>query len=187
MGLMFRSRWFAVSALAAFAAVPAISSAQYEDFSVGPSVGLFFPADGELRRALGNSWFSFGFGGVRAGEYRERMLGFNYNVISKSQHNNTVFILAGSYGLVQPLGDANANTRPYFAVRGGLAYMDYALDATGGNRLSGKKIGFNANAEFGVILGDRLTLAARYDLFSAQDGLSFNGLSLSLKYGLIRF
>ncbi len=186
MGLMFRSRWIAVSAVAACVAVPAISSAQSEDLSLGPSVGLFFPMDEKLRDALGSSWFSIGLGGVKTGEYRERQLGFNYNIISKSQSGNKVFILAGSYGLVQPLAGADASTRPYFAIRGGLAYMDYALDVDN-DRLSGKKIGINANAELGIILSDRLTLAARYDIFSAQDGLSFNGLSLSLKYGLVRF
>lgn len=183
---MHRSRWFALSAFAVCLAVPAVSAAQYEDSYIGPSVGIFMPIDGDLRDALGSQWLSFGLSNVKTGQARNRMMGFNYNVTSNSRDGNKAFLLTGSYGLVQPLGDAYSSTRPYFAIRGGLTYMDYSLDVDN-DRVSAKRIGINANAELGVVISERLTLSARYDIFSAADGLSFNGLSLNLKYGLARF
>jgi hypothetical protein len=189
MHRMNRSRWFGLSTVVACLAVPAISAAQqqYETPMLGASAGVFMPADSKLRDALGGSWFTFGPGTVNPGSYRNRMLGFNYNVISNSRDGNNVFILTGTYGLTQPIGEQmNGAARPYFAIRGGIAYMDYSLDIDN-DHISSKRIGFNANAEVGIMLIDRVTLSARYDVFGAADGFSFNGLSLELKYGLVRF
>ncbi len=94
----------------------------------------------------------------------------------------------GSYslGLSQPLGDVGNDLRPYFAIRGGLSYIDYAIGA-GAGRVGGKRLGYNINAEVGVMFGDRLSLSARYDTFSKHEGITFDGLSLNLKYGLAKF
>ena len=72
------------------------------------------------------------------------------------------------------------------AVRAGLSYIDYAID-TGGGRTASKRIGLNGNAAFGVNIDKRINLEARYDVFTAQDGLNFNGLTLFLRIGLGRF
>lgn len=178
----------ALSALAACLAVPALSAAQQlETPYLGASAGVFMPTDSKLREALGGTWFTFGPSSVNPGAYRDRMLGFNYNVLSQNRNGNNVFIFAGSYGIVQPIGERmNGAARPYFALRGGLAYMDYSLEVDN-DHISGKRIGWNANAEVGILLIDRVTLSARYDVFGAVDGLSFNGLSFELKYGIFRF
>jgi hypothetical protein len=88
---------------------------------------------------------------------------------------------------MMPFAKPGATTRPYFAVRGGLSYIDFAVDKTAVVRASGKRIGFNANAELGVNIGDRFNISARYDLFPEYEGLRFSGLSLALKWGLARF
>ena len=80
----------------------------------------------------------------------------------------------------------NTDFQPYFAVRGGLNYTDYAI-SQGITRLSGKNLGYNVNAEFGVQMGDRFTISARYDITPDYDGFNFDGLSFALRYGIVKF
>lgn len=174
------------TALLAAALVPATVLA--DDRYIGPEFGFFIPTDSKLRDALGSQWFSIGLSTSREGELLRNRLGSNTNFISQSRNGNKVFIGSYSIGLFAPIGDGRpgGGTRLYWAARAGVSYIDYAIGA-GAARESGKRIGYNANAEIGILFTDRLALSARYDVNSRHDGFNFDGLSLQLRYGIARF
>jgi len=186
MRTMRHGRYIVTLATALCAIAPMTANAQAEQY-LGPSVGVFFPSDSNLRDAMGSSWLSFGASRVKIDQYSKRKLGYDWNAFSKDNSGNRVFMLAGTVGYTMPLGEPGAMTRPYFAVRGGLSYIDYAVNTSPLVRVGGKRIGFNGNAEFGINIGDRFNVSARYDLFPEYDGLRFSGISLALKWGLAKF
>ncbi len=157
-----------------------------EDSYFGPQVGLFYPQSTVLKNALGDSWFSFGASRIRLFDMNQRKIAHDWQAISQRDNGSNIFILTGSLGYVMPLAQEGATTQPYFAVRGGLAYIDYAIETPGG-RESGKRIGGNANMALGMLISNRLNIEARYDWWSGYDGLSFNGMTLSARYGIVRF
>ncbi|MFM9874710.1 MAG: hypothetical protein ACKVQS_14740 [Fimbriimonadaceae bacterium] len=184
-----RTRILALATLA-IVALPIVAQAQYDERYAGPEIGVFIPSDANLRNALGGTWYSFGISTMKQGSVVQRKLGTNFNLINQSKNGNKVFLGSYTLGLVMPLGSTgtrnlNTNFQPYFAVRGGLNYTDYAI--TSGTRLSAKRLGYNLNAELGVQVGDRFTLSARYDLSPSYDGFDFNGVSFALKYGIFKF
>lgn len=182
-GTMFGLRTLSV----AVASLAVLSTAAASDPYFGPEIGLFLPASAELREALGESWFSAGVARVARNERNRNLVTTDWNVISKDHAGSRLFILTPSMGMVMPLGSRNGGGQLFLAGRVGVSYMDYAITMGSGERRSGKAFGANANAELGVQLGDRLTLSVRYDVFSERDGLTFDGLSLSARFGLVRF
>ena len=184
--VMRHGRYIAYSALALCAAAPTTVNAQAESF-LGPSVGVFFPMDGDLRDALGGSWFSFGASRVKIDPYQKRNIGVDWNAFSKEKSGNKVFMIAGTIGVNMPFGKPGDTTRPYFAVRGGLSYIDYAVNTAPLTRVGGKKLGFNGNVEVGVNVGHNFNVSGRYDLFPSYDGLHFSGFSVAVKWGVARF
>ena len=177
-------RLFALTACLCAVAVPVTAMAD-EDSYFGPQVGLFYPANQTMRNALGDSWFSFGATRIRMFKLQERKWVHDWQAISQRNNGSSIFILTGSAGYVMPFMSSGGDTQPYAALRGGLSYMDYAVNTPGG-RKSAKRIGVNANAALGVNFSSRLNLEARYDVFSGYDSLTFNGLTLSLKFGMAR-
>ena len=167
------------------AVVLAAVSAEAQTRYIGPDVGVFYPNSSTLRNALGENWVSIGATTMRSDAGSRNGIGTNWNVISKNSGGNSVFMGSYSLGLFQPLSDMSG-TRPYVAVRGGLSYIDYAIGPDTA-RIAGKRFGYNANAELGIIFSGRLTLSARYDVFSEHDGLNFDGLTFSLSYGIASF
>jgi hypothetical protein len=182
---MLRRRLTVLAACLAAFAVPHLASAQSNSY-FGPQVGFFFPASKELRDALGDSWFSFGASRLRTFELRQRKLSWDWNAIGQSRDGNTVFILTLSAGYVASLAQLGASTEPYVALRGGVSYMDFAVDTTSG-READKALGLNANAAFGLIFNKRFNIEARYDVWDSKNGLVFNGLTLSARFGLVKF
>jgi hypothetical protein len=180
---MLRRPFLAIVAGLAIA-VPSLAAAQ--DAYFGPQVGFFFPKDEQLRDALGDSWFSFGASRLRAFQADQGKLAFDWNAIGQKNDDNAIFILTGSVGYVIPFAPPGSDTEPYAALRAGLSYIDYAVDTTSG-RQSGKVLSPNANAAFGINFNRRVNLEVRYDVWSGYDGLSFDGLTLSLRVGLLRF
>jgi hypothetical protein len=49
------------------------------------------------------------------------------------------------------------------------------------------KIGWNANVEVGALLGRKLAITGRYDLYSKSDGFDFSGFSVSVNLALFRW
>lgn len=158
----------------------------------GPEVGVYLPTSSDLRLALGDQWWSVGVTTMREGATVDRQkLGTNISFVSQSKNGNSVFLASYTFGALVPLGSGRARPndsalRPFFAARAGVSYIDYAV-TMGLNRFSGKKVGYNANVEAGFMMGDRLTISARYDVFSKYDGFTFDGLSFNLRYGLVQF
>jgi hypothetical protein len=178
-------------AVLASLAVPALAES---DRWFGPEVGVYIPTSSKLRDALGNTWVSLGAGSTSIQQTEGRKFAWDWETVSQSKSGSKVFMGSVSYGLVMPLTGAapyalsrnNSNVQPYWAVRAGASYIDYAVNVSGG-RTSGKRVGLNANAELGVLIGDRLKVSARYDYFPEHDGLNFSGVTLSARYGLLRF
>jgi len=173
------------AALLAALAVPTVSLAQ----SIGPKVGLFMPSSGTLRDAIGSSWFSIGLGNVNVDNYARTKIAPDLNFITGDSGGSKVVIVSYTLGVTQPLsavGLGKSDFLPYIAYRGGLSYTDYAVNTNGG-RLSGKRLGYDINAEIGVIFQKNLSLSARYDVVSEHEGLNFNGLSLNLRWGIAKF
>lgn len=169
----------------------ASSFAQYQNFQqfLGPEVGLYLPAQSALRDAVGSQWVSLGLGSVSLKDAQKTKFSPNFNAITGDKNGNKIFLFSYSFGMTQPLTSdlSKAGVVPFYALRGGLSYIDYGVTTAPGVRTSGKKLGWNGNAEVGIIFSQRLALSARYDLFPRYDGLQFDGLSLSLKYGLFNF
>jgi hypothetical protein len=153
----------------------------------GPEVGAFFPTSSRLKDRLGDSWISFGVGRTQAVPGGRTRTAVDWTGFSKTSGGNKVFMGAVTFGAVLPLGEPTAEAVPYVAGRVGLSYIDYAIWVLPFDRLSGKRLGYNANAEVGVNFGRRVNLALRYDVFPQYDGFRFDGLSVSLRYGLTRF
>lgn len=173
---------YAVVALAALI-VPAFSHAQNQ--YLGPDVGVYYPTSATLKAALGDQWWSFGLSATKGGN-GEKAMGPSFNGVSQTKNGNRALMLSYSYGLYQPFaksgGRGNDGVIPFFALRGGVSYIDYRVGLA-----SGAKFGWNANAEVGIVFSDRMTLSARYDMFSQHDGLRFDGFSINLRYGLVGF
>ncbi|MCW5938369.1 MAG: hypothetical protein KF884_07540 [Fimbriimonadaceae bacterium] len=174
--------------LAALTLVPvALAQSNQTEQFLGPEVGVFFPTSSKLKDRLGDSWFSFGFGRSTAVPGGKTRTAVDWTGFSKSSGGNKVFMGAVTFGAVLPLGETTSEVVPYVAGRAGLSYIDYAINVTPAQREGGKRLGYNANAEIGVNIGKRVNLAVRYDVFPQYDGFRFDGLSITLKYGLTRF
>jgi len=182
---MLRHRLLTAVAIVFALALPFTARAQSESY-FGPQVGVFMPQDQALRDALGDQWFSFGASRIRLFRINESKLAFDWNGVGQSKDGSTVFIFTGSFGYVIPFSSVGSSTQPYAALRAGAAYMDYAVETSGG-RVSGKRLGANANAALGMNFSDRFNVEVRYDVWSEFDGLSFNGLTLAARIGLFRF
>ena len=183
-----RAKALSLLAVAVTVAAPVFATAQDRYF--GPEVGIFFPSNAAMRAALGDEWISFGASTMTTGSFRGTPIGTNWNAVSQSRNGNTVFIASYSLGTMQFLGDnrgrASGGLQPFVALRAGVSYIDYAI-GSGLNRTSAKRVGYNANAEFGVQITQQFVVSARYDIYSRYDGFTFDGLTLNLRYGLVRF
>ncbi len=166
--------------------VPSAARAQ-EDTLYGPKVGVYMPVDGELRDLLGDRWFSIGIAAVRKSAGKRATLTVDWNIVSREDGDNRVLILSPSIGYIYAFTGPENDVQPYVAARLGLAYFDYRLARFEDQVVSGRRFGVNGNLEFGVMIGERLRLAARYDVYSRMDGFRFDGLSFELTYGLVKF
>ncbi len=169
-----------ITALAIASVVSASAFAQNQNY-LGTDVGLYFPTSGALKTALGDQWLSWGLTTMRGGAQKASS-GHSWNGVSKSANGNHATILSYSLGSFTPLGNGNASVVPFFAARAGISYIDYRIGVD-----SGKKFGYNANVEVGIVIQGRLTLSARYDTFSKHDGYTFDGFNVSLRYGILQF
>jgi hypothetical protein len=175
------------AAVVAFTLCAGASVAQDYFKSLGVGAGVFFPVDRSARDAFGDTWFSWGIRPVSFDSREGFKVAADVNVLARRAHGNRLTILSATLGVGRTFGEGDSNAQPYAIVRAGPAYFDYAVTQPGGARVSAQRIGVNGNVELGVILGDRLRLSARYDLFSNFDGLKFDGVSLSLVYQVYRF
>ncbi|MCX7800707.1 MAG: hypothetical protein N2109_10235 [Fimbriimonadales bacterium] len=150
------------------------------------TLGVYLPSGGEVRDALGGEWLNVGISPTpRRLSDRWTLVG-DVELISGRGNGNTVLLAPVTLGFGREFRGSGRGPVPFAAVRAGLAYMDYAVDTTGG-RVSGKRIEPTANAEVGLQLSDAARLSLRYDAFPTVDGLRFDGLSLSLQVRALSF
>ncbi len=164
----------------------AIANAANEPW-YGANAGVFFPSNAAMREAMGDQWLSVGLSQVQQNRYERVHSMFDWNVLSNDNRGNHVFILTPSMGVIAPLTGKVGEARTYVALRVGASYVDYSIADSMGVVADGKRFGLNGNAEFGVQIGERLNLSVRYDVFNKMDGLTFDGTTIVLKYGLARF
>ncbi len=155
------------------------ASAQFgKGVSWGVEAGAYFPTDAAIRDAFGRAWFSFGIKPVRISTRDNWSLIGDLAITTRSENGNKLAMIRPTFGVLKLFGDVTEPVRPYFAIRGGPAYIDYAINI-GPQHFSNKRIGLDGNAELGVIFNQRFALSLRYDAMSQFDGFKFNGFTLS--------
>lgn len=172
--------------LIALAATCAAFAQDGEDHSVkrgwGLTAGVFVPSDSTVRSTFGNTWVSFGIQPLTfGGKPRDWKISGDVNILTASRNGNRVLAIPATLGVTKVF-DGGGDSVPFVSVAGGPAYYDYSILG-----VATKRVGWNANVRAGVTFSKRVQLQARYDLYSATDGLRFDGLTLSLAYQALRF
>lgn len=176
-----------IGCLALIAASPFAAFAQTDQIAIGGNVGVFVPTNKATRDALGNSWISWGIGPVPIVSRDGRRISSDLGFVAHSNNGNRLFMIKPTIGVSQTFGDATkAGAVPFIAVRTGPAYANYSI-TTNGVKVSGSKIGWNGNAEVGIIFNQNFILSARYDVMSQFSGFNFNGWTLSARFQIARF
>ncbi len=177
-------------ALAALTAVVSSVSAQQSssEVGVGISVGVYKPTSANIRQDLGDQFMSFGLGGATSKRPEQGAITPEYHFISARGNGNKLFMLPLTYGYEMHFGaDNNSKTLPYLRPFVGIAYFDYSItDFATGQHASAKQFGGTAGAEAGVILSKKLKITAAYNYFTKANGLSFDGITLSATYSLLK-
>ncbi len=168
------------------AALPAFSQAQRPAVGLGIAIGDFFPSDTTLRHAFGDNILTFGLSPVSFGRPKTGTLTPTFNIIGADKNGSNFLLVPVTLGYEMHFGDDESSTVPYLRIDAGGAYFNYSVK-TSGATISGSRFGGVADAEAGVEIQKNWRLSARYYLFTKESGLSFNGLQLSLTFGLIHF
>jgi hypothetical protein len=170
--------------LVAGLALAASAAAQpMRGLTIGPQVGVYFPASSETRDLLGSSWWNVGIGPARAEVGEGWRLSSNMKILSRRSMGNDVFMVMSSFGVSLALGRTDDRLVPFIAGRAGPAYMDYSFTRAG-RRASSQRVSWNANAEVGIVVDGRLRLSAGYTWLPRQDGLDFSGFSVGATFEL---
>jgi len=185
---MNRKPLIALTALATLA-LAAPASAQYGDdrapLNFGGQLGVYLPTSGAVRDAFGSSVLNVGLSPVSTRRQGGNGLRPELNFITASKNGNRLFIGTLTLGIERQFGEPGSNSVPYARAFGGLSYIDFGIN-TGAGRVSDRKFGTTFGGEVGIVLYDRLRLAARYNVFSKASGFDFSGFSLSATYSLFR-
>jgi len=169
-------------------ALAGTAQAQYskDDLNFGGSVGFYMPTNSKIKDAFGSSVINYGIGPVGNKRPSSGSVTPSLEILNANKNGNKLFIGTFTYGYEKHLAADNAVTIPYIRVFGGLSYFDYGIDQIGG-RQSAKKVGYTTGAEVGLVLANRVRVAARYNFYTKQDDFDFNGLSLTATYALFKF
>lgn len=179
---MNRKPLIALTALSvAFLAVPAHAQNR-GGLDLGVSAGIYMPSSKPIRDAFGNSVLNFGIGPVNGNRPGEGSLSPELSFLAAERNGNRLFLGTFTYGYELHFGvDDNAGALPYARVFGGATYFDYNIGGT-----SSRRLGWTTGAEVGVVLQKRLRVAARYNTYSRQQGLNFDGVTLVATLSLLR-
>lgn len=189
---MFRYRSLAVLGLAALS-VTSFSQifgapGQEDSPYLGVKAGLTWFSNSEMRDVFGNGKMTFGFSPVRGPKNANGMkLGTNLDFLLADRDGSRLAVIPLTMGMESAVGGDYTGVKPYFAVRGGFAYADYAINRPGGGRSSGKTIVPTGNVELGFAVNKNLIISARYNLMSKVNGMDFSGLSFQATYAALRF
>lgn len=164
-------------------ALMAVGAAAQAELAIGPKFGAYFPTSGKTRRALGDVWYGFGLGPVDTKGQQKQVAGSSdLRFVTRDTRGNRFLMISPSVGISYRLSEGNSNQfAPYFALRGGPAYFDYAI-GSGASRVSKRRWGYNINAELGATLSDSARIAFRYDKVSQFDGFKFDGYTVEFLF-----
>jgi hypothetical protein len=171
----------------AFLAVPLAHAQDDQGAQIGPYVGLYLPQSRELRNIFGDTILNFGIGPIASSRPAEGKIRPEISAIAASKNGSKFFILPVTAAYEVRFNRGNERTVPYARATAGAAYMDYAITRAPGVRASRKTVGFAGGLEVGVLLNRNLGVSAKYNVFSKQQGIDFNGLSFNLSFSLARF
>jgi len=184
---MNRKPMIALVPMAALA-LAGTANAQYskDDLNFGGSVGFYLPTSSTIPDAFGSTVINYGIGPVGNKRPSSGSVTPSLELLSANKNGNKLFIGTFTYGYEKHLADDRSMTIPYIRVFGGLSYFDFGIDTTSG-RESAKKVGYTTGAEVGLVLANRVRLAARYNFYTKENDFDFNGVSLSATYALFKF
>lgn len=171
-----------------FVSVSVVASsavAQSGGLSIGVRAGMSTFVGRELKDIFGTR-VSYGFTPYRANVQGNSAIGTDVNVDYANENGSRMLLIPVTVGIGSSFGDKGGSFVPYFAVRGGAAYMDYRL-ARNGTSISERKVVPTANGEVGLILERNLRLAARYDWYGRTQGFNFDSFTISATYRIARF
>lgn len=177
------TRLLCIAALAGLTAAACAQSSS-SGIPIGVTGSLYLPSSQTIRNAFSDGIVGFGVSPGGAGHAKEG-IGAYFGFISAHERGNSLLIVPVTVGYERRLARRGAEAVPYARVSAGAAYYDYSI-RTGGDLLDAKRLGSTGNLQLGVIFHRRLRLAVEYDVFSATDGLSFNGFQFSATYTLLR-
>ncbi len=155
-----------------------LSSAAMAQISV--SAGTYMPRDATIKSIFGSSSFAWGFGLGKSDRTHRDGAGFDLSGVSLSATGNRFFAVGGTYGYEVQSGQGTA-TMTYARAGTGIGYYDYDMFVSSTSQ-KGKVFRQFSSAEVGVVLSNRVTLAAQYMLMPKLSGLDFSGLRLSAMY-----
>jgi hypothetical protein len=170
-------------------AFAASAHAQYDRRpGLGVEVGLFMPADAEMRDIFGNSMFRWGFGPVTVAPPGTTALTPTFGLIVANRDGNRFTAIPAHLGYTMALGDRRTQTLPYARVAAGVTYLDYAITRPGaGERFSGRTISPSGSLEAGLIFGNNIRLSAQYIMLGRQDGFNFSGFQIGATFSALSF
>lgn len=175
--------------LLALGLVAASVQAQSDDYRgfFGVRVGASYFTNSDMRDYFGSGKIAIGFGPVAPVTAKDWKVGTDVDLQYANENGNRVLLIPLTLGISRTFGKSNNGGRPYMALRAGAAYLDYAITPVVGTRISEHKVVPAANAEVGLVFGDRMKLSARYDYFGRTRGFTFDAVQFSLSYGLVKF
>lgn len=154
---------------------------------IGVRAGTSFFVDSDMRDYFGKGRITFGITPVKVAGPSGWKVDTDLDVQVARDNGNRLLMIPFTVGIGRPFGDAKNGTRPYAAVRAGVAYVDYGITDKFNVRQEEKKVVPTANVEVGLIFSERMKLAARYDYFGRTNGLRFDGFQINLSVGLFKF
>ena len=176
---------FALGALVTLVSSACAQQQNNQQSNLGPSVGLFYPTNSEIKKDLGSSFLRIGFGGVGQARPSEGSISPSISTILASGNGNHLVIVPYTFGYEYHFGmDTDSPAVPYVRPFAGVSYYDYSITTTTGSHYGVKRLGGTAGIEGGLQVGSKLRLSAAYNFFTQTSGLNFNGLSLSATYTL---
>lgn len=156
---------------------------------LGVKAGLYLPSNGEIRDIFGSSIVVFGISvdDITKQADKWRLTG-NVDFITGKDGNDKFFAAPFTASIGRIFGNRGDTTRPYVRFGVGGAYFDYSITRPStGERFSTKRFGASADAEVGLIFGERFRLSAKYQWFSKVDDFDFTGIQITATYQLIKF
>ncbi|MCC7230956.1 MAG: outer membrane beta-barrel protein [Fimbriimonadaceae bacterium] len=173
--------------------VSAMASAREGDTGKGTNIGIrsgvYFPTNSEIRDIFGSDiivvGLSFDDFSKQADNWKIKA---DFDFITGKDGSNKFFAMPVTASIGQVYGKPGDSSRPFVRFGAGTAYFDYSITRpSNSTRYSSKRFGFSADAEVGVIVGNKLRLSAKYVWLSKVDDFDFSGLQLTVTYNILKF